>query len=99
MWNDNIIQLSSCLHGLDATDALGDPLCHNQAFVTLKAKTEDLRKRNGTIFLIGNGASSSMASHVSADLAKNGGVHTQVFTDLSLITALANDISYDEGMA
>lgn len=40
-----------------------------------------------------------MASHVSADLAKNAHVHTEVFTDLSLITAIANDISFDEVFA
>lgn len=45
--------------------------------------------------MIGNGASASMASHISADLAKNALVHTQVFSDLSLITAMANDINYD----
>lgn len=95
MWNDNITQLSSSLQGLDTTSISGVSFCCNQAFSTLKAKTEDLRERHGTIFLIGNGASSSIASHVSADLAKNGGVNTQVFTDMSLITALANDISYD----
>ena len=37
-----------------------------------------------------------MASHVAADLAKNGHVHTEVFSDLSLITAIANDMGYEE---
>jgi len=47
------------------------------------------------IYLIGNGASASMASHFAADLTKNADLHTQVFTDTSLITAVANDLSYD----
>ena len=55
-----------------------------------------IRGKKKTVFLIGNGASASMASHIAADLAKNAHVHTQVFTDLSLITSIANDISYDE---
>ena len=58
-----------------------------------------IRKQKRTIFLIGNGASASMASHVAADLAKNGHVHTEVFSDLSLITAIANDLSYDDVFA
>jgi D-sedoheptulose 7-phosphate isomerase len=37
-----------------------------------------------------------MASHISADLAKNAFLHTRVFTDLSLITAVANDLCYEE---
>ena len=40
-----------------------------------------------------------MASHFSADLAKNGNLHTQVFSDLSLITAISNDISYEQVFA
>lgn len=41
------------------------------------------------IYLIGNGASASMASHFAADLAKNAFLHTQVFTNIALITAIA----------
>ena len=40
-----------------------------------------------------------MASHFAADLAKNGRVRAEVFTDLSLITAVANDINYDSVFA
>jgi DNA-binding MurR/RpiR family transcriptional regulator len=40
-----------------------------------------------------------MASHVAADLAKNAHVHTEVFSDLSLITAIANDLDYEEVFA
>jgi len=36
-----------------------------------------------------------MASHYAADLAKNADLHTQVFTDMSLMTAIANDIAFD----
>ena len=53
-------------------------------------------KENGrSIYLIGNGASASMASHFAADLAKNAHLHTEVFYDLSLITAISNDIGYE----
>ena len=45
--------------------------------------------------LIGNGASASMASHFAADLAKNARLHTEVFSDLSLVTAIANDMGYE----
>jgi len=54
-----------------------------------------LRTRRGRLFLAGNGASASMASHFATDLAKNAGIRTQVFTDLSLLTALGNDIAYE----
>ncbi len=37
-----------------------------------------------------------MASHSAVDLAKNGRIRTEIFTDVSLITAIANDISYEQ---
>jgi phosphoheptose isomerase len=46
-------------------------------------------------YFVGNGASASLASHFSADLAKNGHVHTQVFSDPALVTAVSNDCGYE----
>ena len=37
-----------------------------------------------------------MASHVAIDVMKNGGIRTMLFTDPAMMTALANDYSYDE---
>jgi len=67
----------------------------DQAFDLWCDSTEDVRLAERVVYLMGNGASASMASHFAADLAKNADVHTQVFTDISLITAVANDMSYD----
>ena len=67
----------------------------DQAFALWCQSTEEVRKAERIIYLIGNGASASMASHFAADLAKNADLHTEVFTDISLITAVANDIAYD----
>ncbi|MGH9329195.1 MAG: SIS domain-containing protein [Vicinamibacterales bacterium] len=58
-----------------------------------------LRTKRRCIYLIGNGASASMASHFAADLAKNGRIHTEVFSDLSLITAISNDLGYEHVFA
>ncbi len=66
-----------------------------RGFERWRSLTERLRKAAGTIFLVGNGASASMASHLAADLAKNALLHTQVFSDLSLITAISNDMGYE----
>ena len=48
------------------------------------------------VFFIGNGASAAMASHIAADIYKNAWVKTRTFNDLSLLTALGNDISFDK---
>ncbi len=68
----------------------------DSAFEQWREFTREIRTAKKTVYLIGNGASASMASHMAADLAKNAFLRTEVFTDLSLITAVANDLGYEE---
>ncbi len=98
-WRHQIATLHTSLQGLLAMGNGGALLDHDEAFQQLCLHTRALAQRSGTVFLVGNGASASMASHVAADLAKNARIRTEVFSDLSLITAIANDISYDEVFA
>ena len=48
------------------------------------------------IFFIGNGASSSFSNHMALDFAKNGKIKAFSLSDSALLTALANDYSYEE---
>lgn len=98
-WSANINEIGKCLQSISASQAEAGNISVDGAFGIWSDMTVSIKKRKRTIFLIGNGASASMASHVAADLAKNGHVHTEVFSDLSLITAIANDLSYDEVFA
>lgn len=84
--------LSQCLQNLIITQK-NRPLSENAGFSLLASETLNARHLKKKIIFIGNGASASMASHISADLGKNGQIRTQVFTDLSLVTACANDIN------
>ena len=98
-WSTNVDEIVKCLQLLTASGRDAKILDNETAFALWTDWTVQIREQQRTIFLIGNGASASMASHVAADLAKNAHVHTEVFTDLSLITAIANDVSYDEVFA
>lgn len=54
------------------------------------------RNREGNkVFLIGNGGSASIASHVSVDLLKNAHVRSLTLNDASLLTCISNDLGYD----
>jgi len=94
-WINNISNLKNCLTSLSVRGKSGDETDPDSAFLQWKEQTARVRESRRTAYLIGNGASASMASHFAADLAKNGHVRTGVFTDLSLITAVANDVSYE----
>ena len=89
-------QLAERMEKLEATGRNGEIFSWDTAFRHLRFCTEKLRDSKRTIYCIGNGASASIASHFSADMAKNGHLHTEVFSDLALITAISNDIGYEE---
>ena len=62
------------------------------ASVNLIANT---KKNKNKIYIVGNGGSSSIASHVSVDFAKVAKVNCSTFNNANLITCFANDYGYE----
>ena len=58
-----------------------------------------VHSQGGQIFLIGNGGSAGIASHVAVDLTKAWGRPAVTFHDPSLLTCYTNDYGYDKGHA
>ena len=56
---------------------------------------DECRKKGGKVYIVGNGGSSSMASHVSVDFAKVARVPSDTFNNSNLITCFANDYGHD----
>ncbi|MBI4229620.1 MAG: SIS domain-containing protein [Planctomycetes bacterium] len=98
-WREMVQSYGAGLSAMEATDGGGRPVPVDEAFRAWSAASCAVRSSGRCAYLIGNGASASMASHAAADVAKNGALRTQVFTDLSLITAIGNDIGYAEVFA
>ena len=55
--------------------------------------------RGQHLYLIGNGGSAAMASHLAADACKNGRLRAMAFNDAALLTATANDVAFEEVFA
>ena len=98
-WLNHAEELNRIMNDLSVFQSNGAETSIDNAFLLWKKTTILIREEKKTIFLIGNGASASMASHVATDLAKNAGLRTEVFSDLSLITAFANDMGYENVFA
>ncbi len=60
--------------------------------ISLIKKTQ---KRNGKIYIVGNGGSASIASHVSVDFAKVARIRSSTFNNSNLITCFSNDYGYE----
>jgi len=94
-WEDSVAELAKVMLALSVQDRAGKELgsAGTQAWVE---RTLELGKSGGCAFFAGNGASASMASHFSTDIAKNAQVRSMVFTDPALITCIGNDFSYED---
>ena len=95
-WEQSVLRLSNVLRELSISDFSGHHLHHDEGMERWREMVLEIKKTEGTIFFIGNGASASMASHIAADMVKNGGVRAQVFTDLSQVTAVSNDLGFQD---
>jgi len=98
-WPDYLEALSSGLDGLTITDRAGAVMSPADGFGRWVQVTREVHDRGQSVYLIGNGGSAAMASHMAADACKNGGLRALAFNDAALLTATSNDIAFDEVFA
>jgi len=99
LYQDYVNQLKQCLIDVIVSAADGSILPADEGLDRWCTKTADLKRSNNTMFFAGNGASAMMASHMAADASKNGGFRALAFNDPALMTAVSNDISYNQSFA
>ncbi|MFA6626978.1 MAG: SIS domain-containing protein [Bacilli bacterium] len=87
------------LKGLCVTDGKGNTIDHEKAFDIFASKVKQVSEESGFVFFCGNGASCTMAEHMSHDFFQNAFVNTQTCAETAHITAISNDISYEDVFA
>lgn len=87
-------QLGSLFKETQVTDAKGAPLELSQGIREAISLIQSKSAQGKKIIFIGNGGSSSIASHQATDFLKNGGIKAIAFTDPSLLTCVSNDLGY-----
>lgn len=98
-WPDFIEELQACLQFLEVSSPQQGKLPAHQGFSLWEEQASRIKEEDRGVFFVGNGASSSMCSHFMTDIGKNGGLRTQMFGDAALLTALGNDIAFDQVFA
>jgi len=53
------------------------------------------KRAHSQVFFIGNGGSAAIASHMTADFMKNGGMRTYSLYDNAVTTCMGNDYGYE----
>jgi len=95
-WSDYCETIATGLRELSVTDRGGAAVSTADAVSQWVAMTRATHEGCGTLFIIGNGGSAGMASHMAADACKNGHLRALSFSDVALLTATANDLAYDQ---
>lgn len=91
---DHNTSIISLLGSIRATNKSGDAIDFyvgvEEVCKIVKSATDDGNK----IMFVGNGGSAAIASHLSTDFWKNGGMRATAFNDSSLLTCISNDYGY-----
>src|SRR5882724_2491662 len=95
-WLEYHRSFDNALKQLSVTTAGGQTANAGRAMQMLCDWTKAVREQDGTIHLIGNGASACMASHFAVDWTKNAGVRALAYNDVAFITAIGNDLGYEK---
>jgi D-sedoheptulose 7-phosphate isomerase len=95
-WPEYLGTASAALRDLAVTTVSGAALTADDGFRRWVEMVHAGRAQGQRIYFIGNGASAMMASHFAADACKNAGLSALAFNDVSLLTAIGNDVSFDE---
>jgi len=95
-WTDYFETITDGLRGMAVTDRSGAVLSPSEGVARWVAMTRATHDRGGQLYIIGNGGSAAMASHMAADACKNGHLRAMAFNDVALLTATSNDLAYDQ---
>jgi D-sedoheptulose 7-phosphate isomerase len=91
--------LARAIREVEVTDADGKPLSADQAFLRIHKSAHAAHDGGNKILFIGNGGSAGIASHLAIDFTKNGKLRSLAFNDPSALTALGNDLGYENVFA
>jgi len=98
-YDSYLSSMNRALSCLEITDLAGRGFACDEGIDLLCSMTRTVAENGRQQFLCGNGASAAFANHMSLDWTKNGGVPTHSFSDSALLTAMGNDLGYEEAFA
>lgn len=86
----------TALAKLEITSLNGEEISHDRGFDDLCNLSTELAENGMQKYFVGNGASAAFANHMALDWSKNGGVPSHSFSSSPFLTAMGNDLGFDE---
>lgn len=87
--------LSDYLKDAAVTSAAGEPMEMAEAVNQIMALARRTHAAGNKLIFVGNGGSSSIASHMATDYSKNGDVRAMALNDAAMLTCLGNDLGFE----
>jgi D-sedoheptulose 7-phosphate isomerase len=87
-------ELNRLFAAMEIKNAAGEKLALDEGGKAALALIRETKKKKAKAVVVGNGGSAAIASHMQNDLCKAVRMRSLVFTEQSLLTALANDDGY-----
>ena len=91
--------LHNALNQMIVTDRDARKLTQEHGLLEWCRMCHEAKLAGNTMYFVGNGASATMASHMAADFSKNCECRAMAFNDIAMMTAVSNDIHYDDCFA
>jgi len=83
----------------ECTTSGGQSITLDAAFVKVCELCHGAHDNGNKVMFIGNGGSMGIATHMAVDFSKNGGMRATAFGDGAMLTALGNDLGYENVFA
>lgn len=97
LYRDYVNNVFKGLQEIQVTDEICRELDIDIAFERWNKHAKKVRDElHGLTFFCGNGASATMAEHMSHDWFQNAKMNTYTCSEVSHITAISNDLSYED---
>lgn len=81
------------------TQYSGQILDHDLAISKIIKQLKRCHDAGGSIYLIGNGGSAAVASHICTDFCNTAGLRAFTLHDTSVLTCMSNDYGYENAFA
>lgn len=99
-FNEYVNDINEAFSKTIVTTSNGEELEISDGLKLWAKKAKDIKNNTkGLMFFCGNGASATMAEHMSHDWFQNGLVNTYTVSETSHLTAISNDVSYEDVFA
>jgi len=98
-FNSYIIEIGTGIKNAIASNRENSDIDIDTALNVWADKVKSMNDIGGTVIFCGNGASATMAEHMSHDCFQNADLLTYTVSETSHITAISNDLSFEDVFA